>query len=321
MMQRAPHRSQQSYRHEAFLWHGRDDFTTILAAFVEEGVDLGEPVLVAMVEEHNCWLQDSLGPRLSRQIQFIDMADLGGNPTRIIPAWLTFAATAADPNQPIRGIGEPIWPGRHAEEMLECQLHEALLNVAIDPATPLWLLCPYDTEMLPTEVIEEAHRSHPVIVEAGSHRGSPTYAGRAHVDALFQADLPTPSEPAHGSVYTSETVHRLPSYANLELYVAGLPVDRAQHVAEATDSLARGSLRRGSPEVSIRIWGTADAVICEVVDSSPIDDPLHGRTIPADEHESLWHLHQSCDLVQLRSTSKTTTIRIISWRRPSTTRP
>jgi hypothetical protein len=44
--------------------------------------------------------------------------------------------------------------------------------VAVDPDTPLWLLCPYDVATLPDEVIEEAHRSHPVIVGPQSHRGS-----------------------------------------------------------------------------------------------------------------------------------------------------
>ena len=46
--------------------------------------------------------------------------------------------------RPVRGIGEPIWPGRRPEELLECQLHEALLNVAVDPEVPFWLICPYD---------------------------------------------------------------------------------------------------------------------------------------------------------------------------------
>ena len=317
-MQRVPHRSQQSYRHEAFLWHDRDDFATVLATFVEEGLDLGEPVLVATIEEHTRWLQDSLGHQASRQVQFIDMGGLGSNPARIIPAWREFVAVAG-PNEPVRGIGEPIWPGRHAEELLECQLHEALLNVAIDPATPLWLLCPYDAEALEPEVLEEAHRSHPVIVEAGAQRGSAHYVGRSHVEALFHSDLHPPRESPRGGVYTAETIHRLPSYVSLELYVAGLALDNATLLAEAVQSLARSSLTRGSREVSIRIWGEADAVICEVRDDSPIADPLHGRTIPTDEHDSLWRLNQICDLVQLRSTSEATTVRIVSWRQPSTT--
>ena len=61
------------------------------------------------------------------------------------------------------------------------------------PGSPLWLICPYDADTLSPAVVEEAHRSHPVIVEAGTHRGSAHYAGRAHVDALFAAELSRPS--------------------------------------------------------------------------------------------------------------------------------
>lgn len=79
--------------------------------------------------------------------------------------------------QAVRGIGEPIWSGRRAAELVECQLHEALLNVAVEPDVPLWLLCPYDVQTLPAEVVTEAHRSHEVIVEVEHHRRGALYGG------------------------------------------------------------------------------------------------------------------------------------------------
>ena len=56
-----------------------------------------------------------------------------GDPARLIPAWQWFLDTRSSPCRPVRGIGEPIWPGRRSEEILESQLHEALLNIAVDP--------------------------------------------------------------------------------------------------------------------------------------------------------------------------------------------
>ena len=132
------------------------------------------------------------------------MERLGRNPARIIPAWRDFVAAPAGRGRPVRGIGEPIWPGRHAEELAECQLHEAILNVAIDPAAPLWLICPYDVVTLAASVIEEAHRSHPVIVDAGEYRGSASYGGRAHVEELFGGSLSEPGGRARGGVYGAE---------------------------------------------------------------------------------------------------------------------
>ncbi len=65
------------------------------------------------------------------------MAELGRNPAKIIPAWQKFLDTDAADSRPARGVGEPIWAGRGADELIECQVHEALLNVAVDPTMPV----------------------------------------------------------------------------------------------------------------------------------------------------------------------------------------
>ena len=46
----------------------------------------------------------------------------------------------------MRGIGEPIWADRSPTELIECQCHEALLNVAFAAAGDFHLICPYDTD-------------------------------------------------------------------------------------------------------------------------------------------------------------------------------
>ena len=93
----------------------------------------------------------------------MDMAAVGANPARIIPAWQEFLDDHDD-DQPIRGVGEPIWFGRRGVEIAECQLHEALLNLAVEPDRPFWLRCPYDADALPAEIVAAAHHSHPVLV-------------------------------------------------------------------------------------------------------------------------------------------------------------
>ena len=312
----APVRSRQSYRHEALLWRDPADFTATLVSFIEEGLDVGGPVMVALKPLHTQWLHDALSGPAAERVEFVDMARLGGNAARIIPPGA--ASSTANPNRAGRcaGVGEPTWPGRHPQELLECQLHEALLNVAIDPDLPLWLICPYDADRLSPAVVEEARRSHPVIVEVGTHRGSAHYAGRAHVDTPFAAELSPPTGSYREAVITAETLSRVPAYVKLELYVAGLPVDRAGQIAIAVKRLARDGLRRGSPSVTIRIWSEPDALICEVTDDLTGVGPLHGRTVPTNDHEGLWEANQVCDLVQLRSTQTRTIIRILSWRRP-----
>ena len=137
-----PARDQQSYRHEAFLWHDAEGFVAGLVPFVEEGLELGEPVMVAMIDEHASWLRDALGSRCRTRCALSICACSDATRPRIIPGWQHFLDAEAADSRPTRGIGEPIWAGRRAEEVLECQLHEALLNVAVDPKTPFWLDLP-----------------------------------------------------------------------------------------------------------------------------------------------------------------------------------
>jgi hypothetical protein len=314
IVQISPARAQQSYRHEAFLWHNAGDFTAGLAPFVEEGLEADEPVMVALIPEHQEWLRAEL-PDHGNEITFVDMAELGGNPARIIPAWQEFLDSNSGRHRPARGIGEPIWPGRTAEELLECQLHEALLNVAIDPKTPFWLMCPYDVERLSSGVVEEAHRSHPVIVEADTYQGSPRYGGRAHVDSMFAAELSELIGDPFTMSFTAENLSRLLAYVRLELYVAGLSADTASDLAAAIQRLALSSLHRGAAKGVVKIWDQPRALVCEIADDVGVSDLLHGRRVPMEEdHDGLWLANQLCDLVQMRSTATRTTVRVHTWK-------
>ena len=58
------------------------------------------------------------------------MAEIGANPACIIPAWRDFVDECAEAGRAIRGIGEPIWADRSPAELVECQRHESLLNLA-----------------------------------------------------------------------------------------------------------------------------------------------------------------------------------------------
>jgi hypothetical protein len=314
LIQSSPARAEQSYRHEAFLWHDRTDYTDGLVSFITEGLVAGEPVMVATLSEHTDWLREALGSDAD-QVKFFDMAELGRNPANIIPAWQKFIDTEAGGSRPARGVGEPIWAGRHSDELIECQLHEALLNVAVDPMTPFWLVCPYDAERLEPPVIDEAFRSHPVVIEADAYKGSTQYAGRAHLEVMLGSELPPLVGEPTTIPFTAKNLNRLPSFLKLEGHVAGLALQQATDLAAATYGLAAGSLKRGATGGVIRMWRQSRSVVCEVADDSYVDDPLAGRRAPlVDSADALWTANQLCDLVQLRSTPTGTTVRLHAYR-------
>jgi hypothetical protein len=313
-MSQAPPRSQQAYRHEAFLWHDAREFVSVLGPFLEEGLAAGEPVMVAVIREHANWLRDSIGAH-ARKVKFVDMAVLGHNPARIIPAWQQFLDNQSGSGRPVRGIGEPIWTGRRPEELIECQLHEALLNVAVDPKTPFWLICPYDVRGLDDSVLEEAHRSHPAVMNGKRYERNSLYGGRTHIDSLFTATLPELAGQPTEFLFTRDNLESVFGIVTLDAYAAELRSDRISDLASTVRRLATASFDRAAEKGVLRIWHRPDALICDVADDTVLDDVLVGRRLlRADAPDSLWQANQVCDLVQVRSSSAGTTVRLHMWK-------
>ena len=303
--------SETGYRHEAFFYAGEDDFVAGTAPFIKEGLDRNEPILVAVVPSRIRALRDALRTDADR-VRFMDMAELGRNPARIISAWAKFVEDAAS-HGGLRGIGEPIWPGRSPAELVESQLHEALLNQAVPETTPLWLLCPYDTEALQPTVLDEARRSHPFIRQGAVHQESPNFDGRGAIPDAFTASLPEPPPGRKELAFEADDLARLRRLVSAEAIAAGLGSERTADLLTAVNEVTTNSLRHGGGHGVLRIWTEDDKLICEVSDRGSVDDPLIGRIRPCAEQQGgrgLWLVNQLCDLVQLRSTRQGTTVRM-----------
>jgi anti-sigma regulatory factor (Ser/Thr protein kinase) len=308
-------RTHDGYRHEAFLWRGNEEFLAGTVPFVREGLAAGQPVMAAVTPARIQLLAGALGDDADL-VEFVDMTRLGANPARIIPAWRRFTEQHAAAGRAVRGIGEPIWHGRRPVEVAECQLHEALLNMAVEPDTPLWLLCPYDVVALPADVVAEAHRSHPVVVDVERHRGSSCYGGAHHVGAMFEADLPVVEVAVSHRVFGPRELGVVRADVTAHALSAGLPQDRSADLALAVHEVVVNSVEHGGGRGELRIWQEDRALVCEVRGGGRIADPMAGRRAPADDAEGgrgLWMANQLCDLVQIRSAPGGTTVRIHSW--------
>jgi hypothetical protein len=308
----APVRARQSYRHEAFLWGSRTDFVEGLVPFVRDGLEAGEAVIVGLTPEHAEWLSSELGSRAA-EVQFVDILELGRNPARLIPALQDFLGAWCGYERPARAIGEPIWVGRTPEEIVECELHEALLNVAVDPDLPFWLVCAYDKAHLDAGIITEAGRSHPALATAASYQGSPSYRGHAHAQELFHAQLPAFGESSAETTVTARmNLEVVAEYSALQAAAADLWSDRILRLTEAVRRLTVDGLSRGAERVRVQFWDQPQVLICDVSDETVVDDLLFGRRHPlrAEPH-SVWFANQTCDLVQARSSERDgTTIRL-----------
>lgn len=303
-------RPHNSYRHEAFLYRGDDDFLDGVVPFVLDGIAAGQPVMVAVRGTRTRPLRDALGPD-GAEVLFVDMTELGHNPARIIPGWRRFLDEHSIDGQPVRGVGEPIWPGRRPTEVAEAQLHEALLNVAIHPDTPMWLRCPYDVSALPEADLAEAARSHPILVRSGELQGSRSYGGMQHVEDLLAEDLPEP-EPTVDGIALPAGGAAVAGLVGAHAAAADLDAEKAWALSLAVREVAASAV----PGCTLRVWAEPAALVCEIRDPDPVVDPMAGRIQPRDaepDERGLWLANQMCDLVQVRSSLEGSTIRIITW--------
>ncbi|HEX7300212.1 MAG TPA: sensor histidine kinase [Solirubrobacteraceae bacterium] len=307
----------EGFRHEALLYSGLDGFIEGTLPFLSEAAQAEEPTLVVVSAAKIGRLRGELG-RWADRIVFADMAELGGNPARIIPAWRAFVDRHAREGRRLRGIGEPISAERSPAELVECQRHEALLNLAFADAADFRLLCPYDTNALDADVIAKAHHSHPVMVDGAGQRRSLTYVDRERASAPFADPLSPPPPDAYELPFAYGTLGAVRAFVAMHAAHAGLREPRAGDLVLAVNEIATNSVRHGGGHGSVRLWSEGDAVLCDVVDRGRIAAPLAGREKPPDGQlggHGLWLVNQVCDLVQVRAFATHGVVRVHMRRR------
>jgi anti-sigma regulatory factor (Ser/Thr protein kinase) len=312
---RVPASPSEAFEHEALFYRGEDDFLAGLLPFVREGLARDEAVVVAEPRSRLELLRDALGEDASA-VRFLDMAEIGGNPARIIGVWATVLDEHTLAGRRLRGVGEPAYPGRRPEEFVECELHELLLNAAFDDG-PAWrLLCPYDEDRLPRSVTRGALHTHPIRSTSADRLPSDSYAADGVADA-FAAPLPRPTE---GVLRGSFGAHDVQATRRTVVQYArrcGLAEEQAEALELAASELATNSVRHGGGTGTLAMWLESDAAVIEFSDAGHVADPLTGRFLPpleSDGGRGVYLVNQLCDLVQLRSSERGTTVRLRAWR-------
>ncbi len=299
------------FRHQALFYSGGRELVARLLPFVSEGLQAGDKVLVALSTPKLDALRKALGPEANK-LAFADMDSLGANPARIIPLWSGFTEGLA-PGQRARGVGEPITAKRSPAELVECQIHESLLNVAFADGPPFVLLCPYDTGLLGEAVVEEARCSH-AFVTSGSQPpvASQHFVGLEASGSLSGRDLPPAPPDAHLFRVDTSSVALARHLVRLRGEEFGLHQSEAWDFALAAHEVIANSLKHaGGGELSL--WAEDASLICEVRDQGRFADPLAGRLRPEQASltgRGLWMANQLCDLVQIRALSEGTVVRL-----------
>jgi anti-sigma regulatory factor (Ser/Thr protein kinase) len=285
------------FSHAALMYSGADEYRRGVQAFVGEAA--AAPLHVAVP-----------GSAVPANGGFTtDMAQLGRNPARVIPAVRSFAAE--HPGEHVYCLWELAWPGRSLAERREVAKQEALCNLAFS-GMPMTLLCLYDTSRLDDEVIGYAERTHPVIFADGQRRDSGYYLGPGRLPPGCDDPLPRPAPGADTLAFGSH-LDAVREFSARHARSAGLGSDKVTDFVIAVGEVAANAYGHGGGGGVIRAWSTSDELICQVEDSGHITDPLVGSTRqPLDSLNGygLWLVNEVCDLVERRTGPAGTTTRL-----------
>lgn len=294
--------------HQALFYEDDREYLDGVMRFITAGLRAGEPVAAAVPPQRCELLRQELNGYAS-EVEILDMLEVGRNPARIIPA--VERILAKHEGTCLHYVGEPIWPGRSAEEIQEATKHEALINLAW-PGSPIRVLCPYDAARLPPEVLEDAERTHPTVIRRGAERRTPAYS-RGMVPLASDRPLSPAPEEAVMLRFGLEDLSRVRTLVAEQAEMAGLAPARTQDLVLALSELAANAIRHGHGSGILRAWRRPDRVICQVEDEGHIRDPLAGRRLPLPHVAGglgLWTVNQLCDLVEVRSSRDGTNVRV-----------
>lgn len=299
-----------AYRHEAVLYRGDDGFAEALAPFVADAVEAGEAVLVAVGPAKADLLRQHLGSAWAA-VQVAGVPD-GSNPARLLAVWRAFLAEHAGTGRRLRGVAETFGVARRQAERRECELHEGLLNVAVDPSAPFWLRCGYDTSTLEPADLALAERTHPHLLDGAAYRTSDAYEPKA-ADRALATPLPAVPTGAEPVSFDAPSLARLRALVADRARRAGIPEHRLGDAVLAVDELATNSIRHGGGAGTLWTWTEDDHFLVEVADAGRLRDPLAGRFLPPIDQgrgRGLFIANQLADLVQIHSGEDGTAVRL-----------
>jgi anti-sigma regulatory factor (Ser/Thr protein kinase) len=303
----APLAEAEPFRHPALFYRGMDEYLKGTLPFIEEAVAAGDPVAVAVPGDRLESLRACLDGSAAR-VRLLDMTQEGRNPGRILPGvLLAFAEEHRDADR-VRIIGEPIWAGRSEAEYPACVQHEALINHAF-AGRNAEILCPYDVDALPAEVLADAERTHPTLI--GRSR-SASY-GPDEVLADYNRPLPEPRQHSSSLVVDEGKLAAARAFATAQGHRAGLTPDRVDDFAFAVNELVTNSIEHARSEGRLRVWVEDGHIVAEVADTGRLADPLAGRR-PAPPEQArgrgLLLVNHLVDLVRIHRSEQGTTIRV-----------
>lgn len=268
-------------RHDALFYDSDASFLSALSPFVCDGVDAGEGVMVVTSRPRIEALRDDLGAKAA-DIAFVPAADWYVHPVTTIAAWAEALRTLRDRGHAVTRVVGEVQFGDGEESQRSWVRYESALN-AVFADSDTWIVCPYDTRALGTDLIEAASRTHPAVWHGGDRRPSAEYVDPGRLLRDVPEPWPAPPGPP---VLRAEFTDGLVGLRHDVRAAVGdaLPPDRLEDALVVLTELVTNALRHGAPPALVTVWARPGEMIAEVADRDLAGlDPLAGYHPPPPE--------------------------------------
>ncbi len=309
--------SAQALRHDLVVYDDDDMLVRTVVPFVEDGLRMNEVVIVQAPER--TW--QLLAPRLSSTAGIVrdPLKDSIDHPHQTIWELAQYVREELDKGATaVRAVGE-IPSEAMTRDPTEWARAEAIVNHVFRDLG-MWELCPYSRETLPPEVIDNALRTHPAVVEPGRRSENPHYQPpRAFLRSVDSERAQDPREArppfATQPLLTMQDLTKVRAQLDDALDHTMLSEERKANFRTAVFEVGVNALLHGGPTASVRLWATAGRILCRVRDDGAgLQDPLVGYEPPGPDPmqgvHGLWLARQLCDVATATMEPEGFTVRL-----------
>jgi anti-sigma regulatory factor (Ser/Thr protein kinase) len=297
--------------HPALLDGEIEAFLDAVVPFVTEGLEVGEPVVVAVGSDELAALRERVGA--ASRVRWLDTREWIPHPASRLRAFHELVTSElARGAARLRLVGEPVWPDGPPEHVLEWERYESMLNEVLAPY-PVTLICTYDTSRLDPAIAGSARRTHPVVWN-GRDTVSDAFVPPAELLLRRNAEVPSPPRGAAVMASPDDDLAAARGFVESEADRAGVPREAAMDLLIAANEVLTNAAAHAGGAAGVWVWVEDGRFMCQVEDRGPgIDDPLAGYLPPEDAASGgrgLWIARQLVDLLQIAPAEPGTRVRL-----------
>jgi anti-sigma regulatory factor (Ser/Thr protein kinase) len=293
-------------RHHGFVYESDDDYVARSVAFLRDGLEAGEACIVSNTRDGLAIMREALGPDADR-VAFVDVSSVYTRPARAVATYYGTFCEHLRRAPSVRAVANGQF-GPSPEDWEEWTRYEAITNLAY-AHLPVWVVCAYDANKLPDQLIEAVRQTHPEMLSHGWQTSDHFEDPRELVRKLTPEPEPLPLLRWFSPDGDLELFRELLAR---ELAGENVPEAKALDMLVAGTEIAGNALRHGDGIEQVRVGSAEGRFVCEVIDrGSGFDDPIAGYLAPREgTGTGLWIARQLTWKVESFHSSRGFTVRI-----------